>query len=292
MTEKTSVALGSFDGLHTGHRIVLQNCLSDRSDGLLPVALLFDRHPLEVLRGTAPPLLMTTRMRDELLREMGFSLRTISFAQVCKMEPEQFVCDVLRDTLHASAVSCGYNYRFGKGASAGADDLHALCARQGIAVRIAQPVEIGGAPVSSTRIRTLLEQGEPDAAAELLGRPFTFTGTVRHGYENGRRFGYPTINQALPPQLVVPKFGVYASRTLVDGVRRDSITNIGIRPTLPDDTPGCETHILGCDDMLYGCDVTVSLLRYVRPERKFDSLEAVFRQVRDDVTAAFPDRIG
>ena len=290
MTERTSVALGSFDGLHAGHRSVLQKCLSDRSDGLLPVALLFDRHPLEVLRGAAPPLLMTCEMRDALLREMGFALRTVSFADVCDLEPEQFVRVVLCESLHASAVSCGYNYRFGKGGAASADDLRALCARQGIAVHVADPVESGGAPVSSTRIRTLLEQGRPDAAAELLTRPFTFTETVRHGNENGRRLGYPTINQQLPAQLVVPKYGVYASRTQVDGVWYDSITNIGIRPTLADDTPGCETHILGCGGMLYGQRITVSLLRYVRPERRFDSLEAVFRQVRDDVAAAFPDR--
>ncbi|MBQ7542186.1 MAG: riboflavin biosynthesis protein RibF [Clostridia bacterium] len=288
--ERTSVALGSFDGLHAGHQSVLQSALSDMSDGLLPVVLLFDAHPQKVLRGSAPPLLMAESQRDALLRQMGFSLRTVVFSEVCAMEPAQFVREILRETLHAATVSCGYNYRFGKGGQANANELRRLCAREGITTHICAPVEYGGVTVSSTRIRTLLENGEADKAAELLTRPFTFTETVRHGDENGRRLGFPTINQPLPPQLVTPKFGVYASRTMIDGVWRDSITNIGVRPTLPDDTPGCETHILGFDGVLYGQQIPVGLLRYVRPERRFRDLEEVFRQVRLDVETAFPDR--
>ena len=157
-------------------------------------------------------------------------------------------------------------------------------------MHICPPVTVDGRPVSSTRIRSLLESGAPDEAARLLTRPFAVTEIVRHGHENGRRLGFPTINQQLPPELVTPKYGVYASRTTVDGVRYDSITNIGVRPTLPDDTPGCETHILGYDRMLYGEEVTVELLRYLRPERRFKSLEDVFRQVRLDIQTAFPER--
>ena len=283
------MALGSFDGLHAGHQSVLQNALSCQKDGLLPLVLLFDTHPQKILRGSSPPMLTTVRQRDALLREMGFSLQTISFASVCTMEPEQFVREILRDMLHAAAVSCGYNYRFGNGGSADADALRSLCRKYGIAAHCSAPVEIGGMPVSSTRIRTLLENGAPDEAAVLLTRPFSFSGTVLHGHENGRRLGFPTINQQLPPELVTPKYGVYASQTTVDGVQYRSITNIGIRPTLPDDTPGCETHILGYDGFLYGETISVSLLRYLRPERKFASLEAVFRQVREDIRAAFPN---
>lgn len=283
---ETSVALGSFDGLHTGHQSVLQNALSFHKDGLLPLCLLFDVHPQTVLRGAPPPLLMANAERDARLAAMGFSLRTIPFARICNMEPEAFVRDVLRDTLRAGAVSCGYNYRFGKGGAGDADCLRRMCEQSGIRICVCPPVEIGGEAVSSTRIRALLEAGDPEEAAKLLGRSFSFTETVIHGAENGRRYGYPTINQNLPDGLVTPKFGVYVSKTRVDGVWYDSLTNIGTRPTLPDGNPVCETHILGVDRALYGEKITVSLLRYLRGEKKFASLEEVFRQVRLDLDAA------
>lgn len=284
---ETSVALGSFDGLHAGHQSVLQSALSFREDGLLPVVLLFDVHPQTVLRGFSPPLLMLPGERDAQLRGMGFSVRTVSFAQIHDMEPEAFVRTVLCETLHASAVSCGYNYRFGKGGAGDAECLRKLCADNGVRCRVCPPVEMDGEAVSSTRIRALLESGACEEAAKLLTRPFSFTGTVVHGAENGRQYGYPTINQRLCAELVTPKFGVYVSRTLVDGVWHDSLTNIGVRPTLPDRAPVCETHILGVDETLYDREITVSLVRYLRAERKFQSLEEVFRQVRLDLDAAF-----
>lgn len=284
---ETSVALGSFDGLHAGHQSVLQNALSFREDGLLPLCLLFDVHPQTVLRGSSPPLLMKPEERDARLREAGFCLRTVSFAQICDMEPETFVRDVLCETLHARAVSCGYNYRFGRGGDGDAECLRRLCERYGVQCCVCPPVEIGGEAVSSTRIRALLEAGDCASAEVLLTRPFSFTETVVHGAENGRIYGYPTINQHLPQGLVTPKFGVYVSRTLVDGVWYDSLTNIGTRPTLPDGTPVCETHILGVDETLYGREITVSLTRYLRAEKKFASLGDVFRQVRLDLRTAF-----
>lgn len=281
-----SVALGSFDGLHAGHQSVLQSALSSREDGLLPLCLLFDVHPLSVLRGSSPPLLMQPEERDARLRAMGFSLRTVCFAEICNMEPETFVRDVLCDRLRAAAVSCGYNYRFGKNGVGDADCLRRLCERYGVRCSVCPPVETGGEAVSSTRIRVLLEAGKPEEAAQLLTRPFSFTETVVHGAENGRLYGYPTINQCLPQGLVTPKFGVYVSKTLVDGVWYDSLTNIGTRPTLPDRVPVCETHILGVDRTLYGDRITVALLRYLRSEKKFASLEEVFRQVKRDLEAA------
>ncbi len=283
---ETSVALGSFDGLHAGHQSVLQSALSFHKDGLLPLCLLFDEHPQAVLRGSPPPLLMLPGERDARLRAMGFSLRTVSFREICDMEPEMFVRAVLCDSLRAAVVSCGYNYRFGRGGAGDADCLRRLCERAGIQVCVCPPVEIGGEPVSSTRIRALLESGACAEAAELLTRPFSFTETVVHGAENGRLYGYPTINQPLPAGLVAPRFGVYVSQTLVDGVWYDSLTNIGVRPTLPGGTPVCETHILGVDRTLYGRQITVSLTRYLRAEKKFASLADVFRQVRADLDAA------
>ena len=289
MGDRTSVALGSFDGLHCGHQAVLQCALHAAGSSLQPCVLLFDAHPLSVLRGTPPPLLMQNAVRDRLLRDMGFRIETVSFAHIRELEPDDFVRSILRDLLHAGSICCGYNYRFGKGGRGDASQLQALCERYGMQLHIASPVLYEGEAVSSTRIRRTLESGGIEAANRMLGRPFLFAGTVIHGNENGRALGYPTANQLFPAQLVVPKFGVYASTAQADGRSYRAITNIGTRPTLSDDTLLSETHILGTDSDLYGRNLTVFLHRFIRPERRFETLADVFRQVRLDIAAAYPD---
>lgn len=287
MEHRTSVALGSFDGLHRGHRNVLQNALSSADGGLLPYVLLFDVHPQTILCGETPPLLLSTEHRDDLLRQMGFSMHTVSFAAIHDMEPEQFVREILCDAMHAGAVSCGYNYRFGKNGSGDAALLKALCAPWGIRVCVSEPVRFAGKPISSTRIRRAVESGEIADANAMLGRAFSYTATVLHGNARGRELGFPTINQKLPRGLVVPKFGVYASEVCVDGKMYRGITNIGVRPTIPDTAVISETNILDFSGDLYGETLTVSLTRFIRPERKFTDLEAVFAQVRKDIKTAY-----
>ena len=288
--KKTSVALGSFDGLHPGHQSVLQSALSLAGDGAEPVALLFDVHPAAVLRGAPPPLLTTPESRDARLREMGFSLHTLSFADVHDLPPETFFSEILVSSLHACALSCGYNYRFGKNGEGDAELLRRLCRECGMRLHVSDPVLYAGEPISSTRIRAAIESGDAQTAAALLGRPFSIAGRVIHGMENGRLLGYPTANQTLPTELVTPRFGVYASHLFWDGKRYDAITNIGVRPTLDDDTPGAETHILGMETDLYGQRIEVFLDRFLRPERKFASLKEVFAQVAEDVRAAYPEK--
>ena len=288
MQEKTSVALGSFDGVHRGHQAVLQSALSFESDGLKPVVLLFDRHPLAVLRGAAPPALLEEGERVQMLREMGFAVEMVSFDAIHTLPPDAFVQQILCDTLHAGAVSCGFNYRFGKDGAGDADTLRALCSERGIRLHVSEPVCENGVPVSSTTVRSLLEQGEVERANAMLGRPFSFTGTVVHGNENGRAFGFPTANTAYPSGLSVPRFGVYATDAAFDGKTYRAITNIGVRPTLSDTTLLCETHIPGQDHDLYGKRLTVSLRRFIRPEKQFASLADVFTQVRQDLRTAYP----
>lgn len=287
---KTSVALGSFDGLHPGHQSVLKSALSLAGDGVTPYALLFDVHPLAVLRGAAPPLLLTDAQRDAMLRAMGFDLYTVSFAAVHDMTPEDFFEQVLCGQMCAGALSCGYNYRFGRDGSGDVELLRHLCAQSGVRLYVSEPVLFDGEPISSTRIRAAVESGDAQTAAALLGRPFSVAGEVIHGLENGRLLGYPTANQALPEGLVTPRFGVYASHLFWKGRRFDAITDIGVRPTLPDGTPGAETHILGMETDLYGQQIEVFLDRFLRPERKFGSLREVFDQVARDVRDAYPER--
>lgn len=288
MQEKTSVALGSFDGVHRGHQAVLQSALSFAREGLLPVVLLFDRHPLSVLRGTAPPALLEENARTQMLRTMGFAVETVSFAAIHTLPPDAFVRQILCDRLHAGAVSCGFNYRFGRDGAGDADTLRALCGERNIRLCVHEPVCEGGVPVSSTTVRSLLEQGDVERANAMLGRAFSFSGTVIHGNENGRAFGFPTANTAYPQGLSVPRFGVYATDAAVDGRTYRAITNIGIRPTISDTTLLCETHIPGMAIDLYGKTLTVSLRRFIRPEKQFASLADVFKQVRQDLRTAYP----
>lgn len=287
MEHKTSVALGSFDGLHKGHRKVLQNALSSADGGLLPYVLLFDVHPQTVLCGETPPALMSAQARDNALREMGFFLYTVPFAAICTMEPEQFVRDILCGTLHAGAVSCGYNYRFGKNGRGDARLLQTLCAQNGIRLTVSEHIDYAGSPISSTRIRRAVENGNIAEANAMLGRSFSFAAEVLHGNARGRELGFPTINQRLPQGSVVPRFGVYASDVRIDGRTYRGITNIGVRPTIPDTAVISETNILDFSADLYGKTVFVSLNRFIRPERKFSGLEEVFQQVRKDIVQAY-----
>jgi len=277
-----AVALGNFDGLHIGHREVINNALSCQSGGVCPCALLFDEHPLS-RTGGAPPTLMTHGLKIERLRECGLEIVELRFRDVMDMPPETFVADILDAKLHAAAVCCGYNYRFGKGAAADTADLTRLCEQRGIRTLVSGEVRLAGETVSSTRIRRLIEGGEIGRANAMLGRPFAYKLTVIRGDMRGRTMNFPTLNQQFPAGTVVPRFGVYASTALVDGARRKAITNIGVRPTFGTSVLLSETHILDFDGDLYGQAVEVELLRYVRGERRFGSLEELKAQITADL---------
>ncbi|MCL2507778.1 MAG: riboflavin biosynthesis protein RibF [Oscillospiraceae bacterium] len=286
--QKKAVALGNFDGLHIGHKEVIKNALSCKNDGLLPYALLFGEHPLSVIGQTPPRVLMTHDLKIERLRAIGLSVVEFRFGEVMNMAPETFVADILNQRLHAAAVCCGYNYRFGKGAAAGSGDLQRLCSRYGIRTLVSGEVALGGEAVSSTRIRRLIERGEIEKANTMLGRPFSYKLTVIRGDQRGRTMSFPTLNQRFPDGMTVPLRGVYASATRVDGVWKKSVTNIGVRPTVAAAEPGVlsETHIPGFDGSLYGKAVEVELLRYIREERRFGSLDELKAQMRADTLNA------
>lgn len=285
-SSKTAVALGYFDGLHIAHQKVLDAALAKKAEGLIPSVLLFDVPPAEALTGQKIPRLMTDADRDRVLENRGFAPRRIRFAEIRDLTPEQFVREILQKELDAAFVCCGYNYRFGKHGAGDATLLTALCEQAGIDVFVLPETDELGEPVSSSRIRRLVQNGDMDAAVRLLGRPLLFTAPVFSGDHRGRTLGTPTINQYLPEGFIRPKFGVYVSDVLVGDRILRGVTNIGSRPTFDGESVRSETYILDYSGNLYGQDVTVGLLHFLRPELKFPDADALKKQIAKDAEAA------
>ncbi len=283
---KTAVALGSFDGLHKGHMSVIACALSMRECGLVPLVLLFDSHPLLSLTGQAPPELLQRENRDEILEKLGVKTEYISFSQIKNYSCREFFEKILLKKLNVGAVCCGWNYRFGKDNEGGCDELSRLCDEYGVKLCISNHVDVGGEPVSSSRIRLAVEQGNIPLANAMLGRPFSYRASVVSGYHRGHLIGAPTINQHFDSNFVKPKKGVYASFTTLGGVDYPSVTNIGLRPSFENEDFRSETCIIGFSGNLYGESVKVSLLKYIRDEKKFDSVEALGKQISADAVSA------
>ncbi len=283
----TSLALGNFDGVHIGHRAVIGEAVQmARRWGLLPGAVVFQEHPQKALRGQAPARLCDDQMRLRAFEAAGAkAVCVIDFEEVMSLTPEAFVEQILVCRLHARALSCGYDYRFGGGCTGDAGRLRELCLCHGIRFSMAEEVDFGGLPVSSTRIRAALEQGRTEEANAMLGRPFCYDFTVVGGDRRGRKLGAPTINQFFPEGFVVPKFGVYASKTLVEGQYHPSVTNIGLRPTIGTQSLRSETYIMDFSGDLYGRKIEVSLMHFLRGEVCFDSLDALRAQIAADARA-------
>ena len=280
------LALGNFDGLHRGHLAVLQTALDcANAHRCTPAVLLFDRHPKQVLTGVCPPLLMTQDEKCRRLRQLGFSLEIVSFEALRALSPQAFL-DFLRKKFSPAALCCGNNYRFGKQAVGTVQTLQTLAERCGMQVRIAPDVLFDGAPVSSTRIRLLLEAGDLPAANAMLGRPFSYTFDVIGGDRRGRTLGFPTANQSFPPQFVQLRRGVYASKVCLKHVWYPAVTNIGVRPTIGTPDLRSETHILGFSGNLYGQPLEVQLLQFLRDETNFGTLQALKKGIAADVCAA------
>lgn len=275
-----AAALGSFDGLHLGHRQVIGNTLS--VPGLRPAVITFQQNPSVSLQKKPVPLLTTNEQKLALLKEMGVEVvYLLPFDRIRDMEPEDFV-EALYRVCRVRALSCGFNFRFGKNGRGDAGLLKELCREKGISLSVTPPVSVAGETVSSTRIRACLEQGDVQQAGQLLGRPFGYDFEVTHGRQLGRTWGTPTINQPFPQGYVLPRFGVYASLVEVEGQKYYGVTNIGVKPTVGSDCALSETWIPEFSGDLYGKKVPVELLDFIRPERKFDSLDQLKNEILEN----------
>ena len=265
-----AVALGAFAGLHRGHQVVIREAVNSP---WIPSVFTFSQDPSQILEGKTE-YLMTQEDKREALEKLGVkNLFQVDFSQLRDMEPEAFFSEILVGRCGAALLSCGENFRFGRGARGDVSLLENLCRERGVLLRVSPPAREGGEVISSTAIRQALKQGELPLANKMLGHPFGFTLPVTTGNQIGRTLGTPTINQILPKGFLLPKFGVYASLVLLEGEYHWGVTNIGTKPTVGKYDPLAETWIGGFQGDLYGKRVRLALLAFLREERKFSSLE-------------------
>ena len=286
MIGKTAAALGFFDGMHMGHKAVIGTArrAGERLD--IPVSVMtFRGEPaLPKFGGRRDMCLMTYEDKKKTLMLCGAQyIVAYKFSRIRNMSPERFFKEIIISDMNAAYVTCGEDFRFGRGGKGDAALLAELCAKNGIEFEAVPQYSIDGVPVSSTGIRELLREGNAERAMMMLGHAFSFTLPVLHGKQLGRTIGFPTINQVIPDFMVHPKRGVYASFTLVGDKSYPSITNIGIKPTVKNDgTENMETHIIGYSGDLYDKVIRVELIKYLRSEQKFDSLDELKTQLETD----------
>lgn len=282
--ENTVVALGNFDGVHLGHKELISKVLEKaQKHDLVPAVWSFESYSPKC-RGVC---ITTAREREALLFQMGIKTLFLSgFEQTRDMGCEEFIVSILKEKCGAKIAVIGFNFRFGKGAAGDADTFCSLCIKHGIEPIVCPAVYVGGECVSSTLIRGYLAGGDMERAAELLGRPYYIELPVLQGQRLGVKMGFPTINQVFPAEMAVPRHGVYACFTELGGVVYPAVTDIGVRPTVSGHGIRCETHIIGYSGDLYGDRIRVSFRRFIRPEIKFESLDALARQIGLDVEEA------
>jgi riboflavin kinase/FMN adenylyltransferase len=284
------LALGNFDGVHLGHRSIIERVV--RSAALraaTPIVLTFDPHPTRVVRpGAAPPLLMTSEQKVRVMGELGVEgVAIVRFTpDVASWDPETFVRLVLREWLGVAEVWVGANFVFGHDRAGNVTKLRQLGSRYGFTAEAIEPVRYKEFVVSSSRARQLIGEGRVEEAATLLGRHYALDGIVVHGLQRGRTLGFPTANLDTENELLPPN-GVYATMATLDGVEYPSVTNIGVRPTfhLPSATV-VETHVLDMDRDLYEKPMRVAFVHRIREERTFDGVEALKAQITADCRSA------
>ena len=281
MKNKTVYALGFFDGVHLGHQALLHACraLAD-SRGWQAGVVTFVSHPDTLVHGAAPKLLGTAESRCQLLRDYGMdSILQLPFDEALKTMPWQRFLEMLVEQ-GACGFVCGEDFRFGHRGEGTAQLLKEACEVRGMPCVVVSEQTVDGVRVSSTHIRALIEAGEMETAVQFLGHAHVLTGTVVKGKQLGRTIGIPTANLLLPEGVVCPRFGVYACKAIVDGAEYLAVTNVGVRPTVSGEGVTVEPWLLDFDGDLYGKTLVLHFYSFLRPEKKFASLEELQAEIR------------
>lgn len=283
------LALGFFDGMHLGHKKVIQSAVATaRNSYGQSCVLTFATHPLSVIAPNRAPVLLTPgRQRLDLIADLGVdSCILLPFnLSLSQLEPAQFAAMLAQKLPQLREAFVGVNWRFGRGATGDSRQFKALGHKNGFSVTRVQPVLQNRTPISSTRIREAIRLAKMDDATNMLGRPFSIIGKVTRGNQLGRTLGFPTANIQPPADFPLPH-GVYAAYARVDGRLHQAVVNLGIKPTLKKQGPNAvqlEAHVLDFDERLYGKIIEIYFVRRIRREKQFESIERLAQQIERDV---------
>jgi riboflavin kinase/FMN adenylyltransferase len=282
------VTIGVFDGVHLGHAALFDHVRgeADRMDARAAIVT-FEPHPVEVIAPDRAPCVLTTiDQRLELFEENGFDVTVVLRfdRSLANLTPAEFVRAALVDELHVCKVVVGEDFRFGHDRAGDVATLTELGRDFGFEAQAIELVGAAGGKIGSSTVRRLIAEGDVEGAARLLGRGWRLAGEVAHGDERGRKLGFPTANLAPHPRACLPSNGVYAGWWVWEGRRLPGAINVGVRPTFKDaDPPLCEIHVLDFDGDLYGERGEVEFTAYLRPEERFDGVDALVTQMHDDV---------
>lgn len=289
--QKRAVALGFFDGIHLGHAALMHRTTEVAAEnGFTPSVVSFDVHPDILVTGHSISLINSAEERQMLVREL-FGIEEVvllHFNREMLTMPWQQFAEMLTEELNISWIVVGHDFTFGNRAEGTAEKLQNFCRHEGIGCDIIPAVKIDGTVVSSTYIRTLIQEGEIEEANRFLGHPHVLVGRVETGYHLGTKMGTPTINLPFPQGIVVPRRGVYATKvTLQDGEIYRAVSNIGVRPTVStENRVNIESFLLNFTGNLYGENVKISFYKYLRPERRFPDTKQLAEQIRRDAAEA------
>ena len=276
-------AIGNFDGVHPGHRAIFEkmNVLAGET-GCRPLVITFSDNPKYRMPGHGH--ILPDREQEEAMRDAGVTtVLKLDFPVYREFTAERFVKEVLAGVLDCRAVLVGEGFRFGKDRGGDTALLKRLLEKDGRECIVLPLLLKNGEVLSSTRIRECLSAGEVEKAADLLGREISYTLPVCEGRKLGRTIGFPTVNQRLPDGVQLPAFGVYASEAYADGAIYRAITDLGVKPTVGTEKPIMETYLFGFSGELYGKEVRVTLKRFLRPEKKFESIGELQKQIAEDI---------
>ena len=286
---KTVIALGCFDGVHAGHRKVISTAVEIAKELSVSSAVwTFDRSPKNYFSPHSVPTITDFEEKRVLVEALSVDkFICVPFGpDIFEITPVDFFEKILLGRLSARHLVCGFNYTFGKKSQGDIKLLSELCCKAGIGLTVIDAVSIDGIQISSSAIRNALAEGNVELAAKMLGRPYILDSEVFSNQHLASKLGFPTANQMFKHNKLVPKKGVYVTRILIDGEAKYGITNVGIRPTVSDNTLCAETHIFDFSDNLYDKKLHIEFLSFLREEQRFGSVEALSRQVHEDIEKA------
>ena len=286
LEKDTAVAIGKFDGVHLGHRRLLEEILGRKKNGLAACVFTFDPTPA-VLFGLSDGKELTTREeKRRLFERLGIDI-LIEFPltkETAATEPERFVTEILAKQMNTRFVAAGEDLSFGKNGAGNAELLEKMAPQLGFCVQTIEKIEVDGIEVSSTYIRKLVEEGRMEEAEEMLGMPYTLVGCVEHGNHIGHTLGFPTVNLLPPAGKLLPPNGVYYATVRYNGKVYKAISNVGTKPTVSaEKVMGVESYLYDFDQDIYGQEIEVALKSFRRPERRFGSLEELKSQLDLDI---------